>query len=1409
VELQSGGAWGTVHNSQAFPFSANEASVACHQLGEELGFVSLSGKSISSGDTPDGTLNCILSDLDCDGTETALGQCLTSGSTTCDSNDNSDDLGLRCKFALDTCTSCLPGTFSDGASRGGCSACPQNTFSESYAAISCNDCLFGRGSAKGAMSSNQCFSSEELWSNAIVLVSGSGDPAKSIQKLDVTRTENIDIQQSLPRGLVFLDSGNFLFVRSDLNDYKVRQYKADGTAVGTFATLPSRLLDVLLLSDLGLIAISCANNNVYFFNMADGVGDGKLTKTDAVSEVFLPKTPESLARGEGQHEILVATLEADGAMGPVYRRCIPDFECDRSTRDTKLVDKGKSVAVDREFRTFFILGDEVRSTVYQCPLGIEDGVASEDCKKIAVSIADFVYLNVEPSKKLLYTVDKSNLHAYTYKGAMPLDPENDPSNLLQTTSCPELVSYEELSKVYFRPFFAVQSSQVSTGSTGSTSITVTAGENMDLPLTLYDQFKNVLATEEEVRNIQLGLVIEASGPIPTILPGIDGNVIWNGESAVIRSSSSAGYTIQGGITLNVATSWEVSVMGADENQEVKHLSGSPFTIVVNHDVTSSKHCKESFMPRNIIAGSPFYAEFATYDRFSNPTFFASDDLAGSFRASNTISSVSQSISFMDYNSGNNTFTIRDAFESTGEYELAVQHFDAQGIAAEIGGSPFRFSVIPAALDLTKTTDSLDKQSGTHDSSSNGPGDLVLSITPFDSYGNFIGNQLGFTAVVSFVAGGDSVVYDLVGPSYEARLSIPEDYEASVVVGFKHGEDWIQGSPKKIDFEPVLGVNVGGTAAGVGVSVVVLFLLIRHLTRRAMRQRMINMKVAFERNESKMKIEMANLHESLRKKKHSDKEIEVMMKAMSEMEAEQKDELRSVLIPSSEVKIVSLLGQGAFGTVSLATYKDQDVAVKQLMSIDDESVLRFRFECFLTKELRHPNVVRLVGVCWDDMMLGCCLEYIDGGSLEDRLNKDWTLPQEEKITWKGVMLKLATEAALGVQYLHNSRYYDENDGVWKDCIIHRDLKPDNMLVTKAPENILKLTDFGEARAAELNMTMTAVGTPIYISPEVLRNDRYDSKADTYSFGVVLVAMIRVDKTVIEFYFNSLMRRMKRKSRQGIGIGSLNRYLENGWRPPIPDEIYPKLANLISRCWKDEPTERPNFDEIVKELTVDINLEVQVLPEPVLGSNIIMEDDIVGKISRALQSTGTGDTLHNFATGTSFDSGVSDGFDLGEKTADELVIELTAKNEVLETENKLLKSKIEALKRGGVQAGVQAVVWDREPDPTVVNLSTPTIRKDDGGGEVRKAEPTIVDFGSECEKEPLKGGISDASATDVLDRSATFGAREEKKEQPPVVVLPVESSNSGGAAAAAPATNTSTSFASRAPVKQFNPYTGTYE
>jgi hypothetical protein len=70
-------------------------------------------------------------------------------------------------------------------------------------------------------------------------------------------------------------------------------------------------------------------------------------------------------------------------------------------------------------------------------------------------------------------------------------------------------------------------------------------------------------------------------------------------------------------------------------------------------------------------------------------------------------------------------------------------------------------------------------------------------------------------------------------------------------------------------------------------------------------------------------------------------------------------------------------------------------------VNEANVLRFRHECFLMKNLSHPNVVKLVGVCWSEELFACCLEFVENGSLEDWLRKTvggkkWVAPTKPMI-----------------------------------------------------------------------------------------------------------------------------------------------------------------------------------------------------------------------------------------------------------------------------------------------------------------------------------------------------------------------------------------------------------------------------
>jgi len=144
-------------------------------------------------------------------------------------------------------------------------------------------------------------------------------------------------------------------------------------------------------------------------------------------------------------------------------------------------------------------------------------------------------------------------------------------------------------------------------------------------------------------------------------------------------------------------------------------------------------------------------------------------------------------------------------------------------------------------------------------------------------------------------------------------------------------------------------------------------------------------------------------------------------------------------------------------------------------------------------------------------------------------------------------------------------------------------------------------------------MTSVGTPIYVAPEVMKGYSYDSTADSYSFGICLVAMIRGEKDVMEFYFQALRKTMKRKSMRGCGVATLNSrmYGKREWRPLLPLEFertYPKLCKLIRRCWAQKKEMRPSFDEIVKIMQCEVAEEVRRKEEPAIVMYGVEEDDI---------------------------------------------------------------------------------------------------------------------------------------------------------------------------------------------------------
>jgi len=194
------------------------------------------------------------------------------------------------------------------------------------------------------------------------------------------------------------------------------------------------------------------------------------------------------------------------------------------------------------------------------------------------------------------------------------------------------------------------------------------------------------------------------------------------------------------------------------------------------------------------------------------------------------------------------------------------------------------------------------------------------------------------------------------------------------------------------------------------------------------------------------------------------------------------------------RIVELLGSGAMGTVHIAvdTFIDRPVAIKSLrpeLTQDPEFVSRFRAEAKSLARLNHPNIATLYSPLLDGSDLHMVMELVRGRSLDDIL-RDRGKPLGVKQS-----LAIIAQAADGLSYAHEMG------------VIHRDIKPSNLMI--ANDGRVKIMDFGIARvrgSARLTRSGTAVGTPLYMSPEQCRGGEGDERSDLYSLAIVLYEML---------------------------------------------------------------------------------------------------------------------------------------------------------------------------------------------------------------------------------------------------------------------------------------------------------------
>ncbi|KAL6656946.1 hypothetical protein ACP70R_004726 [Stipagrostis hirtigluma subsp. patula] len=297
---------------------------------------------------------------------------------------------------------------------------------------------------------------------------------------------------------------------------------------------------------------------------------------------------------------------------------------------------------------------------------------------------------------------------------------------------------------------------------------------------------------------------------------------------------------------------------------------------------------------------------------------------------------------------------------------------------------------------------------------------------------------------------------------------------------------------------------------------------------------------------------------------------------------------------------NFLGEGGFGPVYKGFVDDgvkkglkpQAIAVKLWDPEGAQGHKEWLAEVIFLGQLRHPNLVKLVGYCCEDEHRLLVYEYMEHGSLENHLFKQ--IPAV--LPWS-TRLNIAVGAAKGLAFLHDA----------EKPVIYRDFKASNILLDS--DYKAKLSDFGLAKDGpegdDTHVSTRVMGTHGYAAPEYIMTGHLTAKSDVYSFGVVLLEILTgrrsVDKTrptreqnLVEYARPCLKDPLK-----------LARIMDPALEGQYSGRAAQKAALVAYQCLSGSPKNRPDMSAVVEALEPLVNVtdDVPVGPVGLVGPVVL--------------------------------------------------------------------------------------------------------------------------------------------------------------------------------------------------------------
>ncbi|ELP90339.1 protein kinase, putative, partial [Entamoeba invadens IP1] len=255
-----------------------------------------------------------------------------------------------------------------------------------------------------------------------------------------------------------------------------------------------------------------------------------------------------------------------------------------------------------------------------------------------------------------------------------------------------------------------------------------------------------------------------------------------------------------------------------------------------------------------------------------------------------------------------------------------------------------------------------------------------------------------------------------------------------------------------------------------------------------------------------------------------------------------------------------LGEGSFGIVYKGKYRGNVVAIKKMKQLDnnESGLVEFEKEVSMLDKFRSEYIIHFYGAVFIESKVCMVTEFAQFGSLQDLIKHQKSEEIEKKLR-----LKFLLDGAKGIQYLH------------ENGILHRDIKPDNLLVMSLniTEKVnAKLTDFGSSRNVNMlqtNMTFTkGIGTPVYMAPEILKQQKYKKSADVYSFGITMFEVISWKEPYSKDQFKYPWK--------------IADFVMAGNRLKKPEMMSNEQYDIISDCWSPQMEKRMTINEAAQRI-----------------------------------------------------------------------------------------------------------------------------------------------------------------------------------------------------------------------------------